>query len=130
MNVNKEQDPNTEPDLNIEDEPTDAAHQDGTVSDHEDATEDLIDFPPPPPTLDREDNAHRPLTTAEVKDLCDHIKNRNKTVAGQGNGDDEETEVEPPDETIGEYYDSDMDLPADDSDADQCCMSVCMLVLN
>ena len=89
------------------------------MSDNEDESYDLIDFPPPPLTLDRHDTSPRHMTAADIKELWDHIKNQKKGAAGQENGDEEEeTEVEPLDETIGEYYDSDMDLPADDSDAD------------
>ena len=39
-------------------------------------------------------------------------------------------EVEPADETMAEYYDSDMDFPGEDSDVDQCCMHLCMPVSN
>ena len=81
MDVNKEQDLNTEHDLNIEDEPSAAAHQDATVSDNEDESDDLIDFPPPPLTLNRHDTSPRHMTATNIKELWDHIKNRKKGAA-------------------------------------------------
>ena len=58
------------------------------------------------------------MTAAEINELWDHIKNRNKRAQGHENGDEEETEVEPADETMAEYYDSDIDFPREDSDVD------------
>ena len=58
------------------------------------------------------------MTAAEIKERWDHIKNRKKRAQGQENGDEEETMVELADETMAEYYDSDMDLPGEDSDVD------------
>ena len=109
---------NKEQNMDMEDEPSATAHQDATVSESEDEVADPTDFPPPPLTLEPGNTSPRRMTAAEINELWDHIKNRKKRAQGQENGDEEETEVEPADETMAEYDDSDMDLPGEDFDVD------------
>lgn len=118
FNEHGKMDTNKKQNIYMEDEPSATTHQDATVSKSEDEVANPTDFPPPLLTLERHDTSPHRMTAANIKELWDHIKNWKKRAQGHENGDEEETEVEPADETMAEYYDSDMDFPGEDSDVD------------
>ena len=104
FNEHGKMDANKEQNVDMEDEPSATAQQNATISESEDEVDDPTDFPPPLLTLERHDTSPHRMTAAKINELWDHIKNRKKRAQGQENGDEEETEVEPADETMAEYY--------------------------